>query len=265
MALPPPAEGSTALVTGASSGIGEQFARQLAQRGHGVTLVARRVERLEALAQELRETQRVTVHVVAADLADPAARDALEAELGRRELTVEILINNAGFGIYRDFARSARDRELEQVRVNVEAVVDLAARFYPPMVERGRGAIINMSSTAGLQPIPGNGTYAASKAFVLTFSESLYAEAEDAGVTVTAVLPGPVATEFQEVSDAVFAEKLPRLVWASAEQVARDGLRAADRGRRSVIPRRTARLAFAPNRFAPKWLALAVGKRLMAR
>src|ERR1051325_9330076 len=139
MALPPPAEGSTALVTGASSGIGEQFARQLAQRGHGVTLVARRVERLEALARELRDAHGVIVHVVAADLADPAARDALEAELARRELTVEILVNNAGFGLSRDFARSSRERELEQVRVNVEAVVDLAARFYPPMLERRRG------------------------------------------------------------------------------------------------------------------------------
>src|SRR5438094_6678912 len=104
MALPPPAEGSTAVVTGASSGIGEQFARQLAKRGHGVALVARRVERLEALAQELRETHQVAAHVVAADLADPTARDALEAELAGRELTVEILVNNAGFGIYRDFA-----------------------------------------------------------------------------------------------------------------------------------------------------------------
>lgn len=265
MALPSPSPDSTALVTGASSGIGEQFARGLARRGHGVTLVARRRERLEALADELRGEQGVRVEVVACDLADPAARDALADDVERLGLTVEVLVNNAGFGVYKQLAESDRARELEQVRVLVEAPVDLTSRWLPGMVERGRGAVINLSSTSGLQPIPGNGTYAAAKAHTLFFSEALWAEVKDRGVTVTAVLPGPVRTGFQEASDAVFAEKMPGIVFVPAEQVAEESLRAAEHGKRTIIPGTVVRAAFAPNRFAPKRLALEVGKRLMAR
>jgi hypothetical protein len=264
MPLPPPSATSTAVVTGASSGIGEQLARGLARRGHGVTLVARREERLRALAGELAAEHGVRAEVVACDLTDPAARDALAAEVERRGLAVEVLVNNAGFGVYKPFAESDRERELEQLRLLVEAVVDLTSRWVPGMVERRRGAVVNLSSTSALQPLPFNATYAAAKAYVQFFSEALWEEVRGSGVSVTAVLPGPVRTGFQEASDASFAEKMPKAVWVPAEQVAEQALRAAEKGRRSVIPGAIPRVAFAPNRFAPKRLALAIARRVMA-
>ncbi|MDX6512584.1 MAG: uncharacterized protein QOE36_2088 [Gaiellaceae bacterium] len=265
MALPDPSPQSTALVTGASSGIGREIARELARRGYGVTLVARRRDRLEELARELSKEHGVAAHGVGCDLGDATARDQLATDVDDRGLAVDVLVNSAGFGTYGDFADTPREREVEQVRLNVEAVVDLTARFLPAMISRGRGAVINLSSTSGLQPTPGNADYAASKSFVLFHSEALHAEVAPAGVTVTAVLPGPVRTEFQEANDAEFAEKLPRLVWATAERVARDAVRAADRGKRSIIPGGFAvRAAFGLNRFVPKAIVLRVAKRLMA-
>jgi short-subunit dehydrogenase len=256
MALPPPDPGSTALVTGASSGIGEQLARQLSARGHHVTLVARRRDRLEALASELGNAT-----AQAADLAHQAQRDELFAAVDR---TVEILVNCAGFGVYEPFVESDRDRELEQVRLLVEAVVDLTHRYLPGMARRGRGAVINLSSTAGFQPLPYNAGYAAAKSHVLLLSEGLSGELAGTGVTVTAVCPGPVPTEFQEVSKAKFAERLPKLVHASPERVASDALAAAERGKRVVIPGGPqVRAAFAANRFFPTAFSLPVTKRLM--
>ncbi len=266
MALPPPDAGSTALVSGASSGIGVALARGLAARGHAITLVARRAERLEQIAGELRDHHGVRVEVVPADLSDQAERDRLAAELERRGLAVDVLVNNAGFGIYRPFPDSDRGRELEQVRLLVEAVVDLDARYVPPMVERGRGAVLNVSSTAGFQPLPGNGTYAAGKAFVLYHSEALHEEVRESGVTVTALCPGPVETEFQEVSEPLFDERIPKALWCRPEEVAEDALRGLERGRRTVIPGGLAvRAFFGPNRVAPARLALPVARRLMSR
>ncbi len=263
MALPSPAAGSVALVTGASSGIGEQIARRLAALGHGVVLVARRRERLDALASELT-AEGVRAEVVVADLADAAARDELAAEVQRLGLTVEVLVNAAGFGVYGEFLAGPLEREIEQVRLDVEAVVDLTGRYLPAMVDRGRGAIVNFSSTAGFQPLPGNAGYAAAKAHVLFFSEALHTELAGTGVTVTAVCPGPVPTEFQERNDARFADKLPKATWASPERVAEDAIAAAAAGRRSVIPGGfVVRAAFGPNRYAPVPLALRISKRLM--
>jgi short-subunit dehydrogenase len=258
MSLPIPDPGSTALVTGASSGIGEQFARQLSARGHHVTLVARRRDRLESLAQELGDAA-----VEPADLADPAQRERLVGAITRN---VDILVNCAGFGVYEPYTESSRERELQQVRLLVEAVVDLTHRYVPGMVERGRGAIINLSSTAGFQALPYNAGYAAAKSHVLLLSEALSAELKGTGVTVTAVCPGPVATEFQETSGAEFAEKVPKALWASPERVARDALRAADRGRRAVIPGGPhVRASFAPNRRYPTAFSLPVTKWLMRK
>jgi uncharacterized protein len=258
VSVPAPREGATALVTGASSGIGEQFARQLSARGHHVTLVARGAETLERLAAELGSAD-----ARPADLADAAARDGLAATIER---DVEILVNCAGFGIYTAFADSTRDLELRQVRLLVEAPLDLMHRYLPGMVARGRGAIVNVSSTSGFQALPYNAGYAAAKSHLLLLSEAVGAEVREHGVSVTAVCPGPVPTGFQEASDATFAEKLPKPVWVSAERVARDSLRAADRGRRVVIPGGPhVRAAFAPNRYAPRSLALAISKRIMAR
>ena len=266
MAIPAPSPSSTALVTGASSGIGEQLARQLAARGHHVTLVARRAEVLEALAAQLRDEHGAGVAVVACDLADAAARDALAAAVEQGGRDVEVLVNAAGFGVYRAFAQSDRERELEQVRVLVEAPVDLTHRHLPGMVQRRRGAVINIASTSAFQALPYNAGYAAAKSHMLLFSEALWAEVRDDGVTVTCVCPGPVPTGFQAASDAAFAERLPRVAWVPADRVARDALAAADAGHRVIVPGGLfVRAAFAPNRYAPRGLALAVAKRVMAR
>jgi short-subunit dehydrogenase len=265
MSLPDPSSESIALVTGASSGIGEQFARQLSEMGHRVALVARREDRLERLATELGGTERAVP--IAADLGVPEERDRVAARIEELGAQVEILINNAGFGIYQAFPEAGRDQEIRQVRVLVEAVVDLMARYLPGMRSRRRGAIVNMSSTAALQPLPFNAGYAAAKAHVLLLSEAVHAEVKEQGVTVTAVLPGPVPSGFQEASDAgYFAKKLPKFTFAPPERVAQDALRAAARGRISVIPGGPqVWIAFGPNRRLPRWLVLPISKRLMAR
>ena len=264
VSLPEPSAQSIVLVTGASSGIGEQFARQLSERGYRVALVARREDRLGQLAEELGGNEKAIV--IAADLTAEADRDRLAAELEQHG-EVEILVNSAGYGVYKPFAQSGRQQELRQLRLLVEAVVDLMARYLPGMVERGRGAIINMSSTAGLQALPFNAGYSAAKSHVLTLSEAVHAEVSDQGVTVTAVCPGPVPSGFQEASDAgYFTERLPKFTFVSPERVARDALRAAERGRISVIPGGPqVQLAFGPNRRMPRWLVLPISKRLMAR
>jgi short-subunit dehydrogenase len=265
LSLPEPSARSIALVTGASSGIGEQFARQLAERGYRVAIVARREDRLANLAEELGGTDRAVV--IAADLAVPADRDRLAARLDELDGDVEVLVNNAGFGVFSPFAESRREDELQQVRVLVEAVVDLMGRYLPGMVERGRGAIINMASVSAFQALPYNSGYAAAKSHVLLLSEGVHAEVKEHGVTVTAVCPGPVPSGFQEASDAsYFAQRLPKFTKVPPERVARDALKAADRGRISVIPGGPqVRAAFGPNRKAPRWLALPISKRLMRR
>ena len=266
MALPPSRPDSTALVTGASSGIGTELARGLAARGHGLTLVARRADRLESLAEDLSSRYGVRVEPIAADLSEASDRDRLAGEIESRGLTVEVVVNNAGFGVYEPFGHSDRARELEQVRLLVEAVVDLNARYLPGMLERRRGAILNMASTAGFQPLPGNANYSASKAFVLFHTEALHEEVRGQGVTVTAVCPGPVDTEFLETSQPLFAARVPGPLWTDAETVADEALKALENGRRTVVPGGLAvRAAFALNRMAPASLALPLARRLMSR
>jgi len=265
MSLPPPQPNSIALVTGASSGIGEQFARQLASRGYRVALVARTEARLEALARELGGEQKAVP--IAADLVRPEDRDRLSARIEDLNAEVEILVNCAGYGIYKPFAQSSREDEVNQVRLLVEAPVDLMSRYVPGMVKRGRGAVINISSTAGLQALPYNAGYAAAKGHALLLSEALHMELKDQGVTVTAVCPGPVPSGFQAASDAgYFAERLPKFTFVTAERVARDALRAAERGKISVIPGGPiVRASFGPTRKLPRWAVLRVTKRMMAR
>ena len=264
MPLPEPAAGSTALVTGASSGIGLAIARGLAQRGHGVTLVARRRERLEEIAREIADEHGVRTEVIAADLADPAGRDKLAEQVAANGLDVEILINNAGFGIYEPFASAGREKEQQQLGVLVDAVVDLNSRYLPPMLERGRGAILNMSSTSAFQVLPGNGTYAAAKVYVLFHSEALTEEVKGTGVTVTACCPGPVRTEFQEVGQPLIMDGMPKFVWIDAERCAEDSIEALEEGKMTVIPGPArVRAFFAPNRMAPPRLKLAVARRML--
>jgi uncharacterized protein len=250
--LPPASESSTALITGASSGIGAEVARELAKRGRGVTLTARRKDRLVELADELTERHGIRAETVACDLSSAAARKRMVKTIADRGLDVDVLVNNAGFGSAGRFQELDADMELQMVRTNVEAVVDLCGTYVPEMVERGSGAILNVASTAAFQPIPRQSTYAATKAFVLSFTEGLHVDLKGTGVTATALCPGPTKTEFGEaagIREELF--EIPGLVY-TAEQMAVAGVQAMEKGKRTVIPG-------APN------VVTAVSGRLMPR
>jgi short-subunit dehydrogenase len=222
---------NTALITGASSGIGEQLARQLADRGYDLILVARRKDRLEQLAQELS----TTTHVIECDLASETAK--LSDKVAKLGVDVDLLVNNAGFGLRGHFADLPADREAEMVRVNCEAVVTLTHAFLPGMIERGKGGVITVASTAGMQPLPYETTYAATKAFAISFMDALSMELRGTGVKCLVVNPGPVKTEWQAVAG--YDENtriMPGMI--TAEQCASDALRAYDRGKRSMVPGR---------------------------
>ena len=265
MGLPAASTAGTALVTGASSGIGVAIAWELAARGHALILVARREERLKSLATELRDHHRVAAEPLAADLADPAERDRLVAEVNSRGRIVEVLVNNAGYGSRGDFVSNERERMVGMVRLNIEAVVDLTARFLPGMVERGRGAILNVASTAAFQPMPGAANYAASKAFVLSFSEAIRTELRGSGVGVTAVCPGPVKTEFGEVAGMGGVENnTPDALWMSAEDVAADAVEGVENDKRVVVPGALNRAQSIVGQHSPRALALPLVQRIWA-
>ena len=190
------------LITGASSGIGEAFARRLAGENHNLVLVARSGEKLHQLCDELMLKHKITAHYVALDLTEYESDKKLFEETERHGFEIEWLVNNAGFGSMGDFAELDLERELEMVSLNVMALVALTHRYLPKMRERKSGAIINVSSTAGFQPIPFMATYAATKAFVTSFSEAIAEENRPFNITVTAVCPGPVKTNFFNASAA---------------------------------------------------------------
>jgi short-subunit dehydrogenase len=255
--LPEPSVSNTALVTGASSGIGAAVAAELASRGFSLVLVARREERLHSLATELSSEHGADAEIITADLGQETERDRLESEVRGRGRTVEVLVNNAGFGHQADFSRSPRDRMVEMVRVNVEAVVDLTSRFLKPMVERRRGSVINIASTASFQPLPGSAVYAASKSFVLSFSEAVRTELRGTGVTVTAVCPGPVKTEFMTVAEVPGVEdRTPGVVWMSAEDIARQAVDGAAHDKRVVVPGLLNRAGALAGQHSPRAVAL---------
>ena len=223
-----------ALVTGASSGIGDAVARRLAAEGTDLVLVARDRERLEQLAAELRAAHGVTVEVLDADLSAPVSRAAVEKRLVDGERPVDLLVNNAGFGTTGDFASLPIGREEQEVQVNVLAVMRLTSAALGPMLERRRGAVVNLSSMAALHPTPSTATYGATKAFVTSFSEALHEELAGTGVTVTAVLPGFTRTEFQERANWTAHDSVPAGAWLSPEQVATEALDAAAAGRTRI-------------------------------
>lgn len=257
MALPTPSPVATAVVTGASSGIGADIARELAARGHGVTLVARREDRLRELADEL--AQGVRVEVIACDVADATARAGLLDEVERRGLTTDILVNNAGVGTIGSVTTTRVADEIAQVRVNVEAVIDLTTRAVQQMVPRGRGAILNVGSTAGYHPFPGQAGYAATKAFVKTYTEGVRGELAGTGVTVALLCPGPVRTEFLKnagMDERKFADAFPKFMWMPSREVARAGVDALEHDRGTVIAGLPSQLSTRLFQFMPRRLLL---------
>ncbi len=189
----------TTLITGASSGIGAAFAREFARRGNDVVLVARRRDRLEALATELHADTRARATVIERDLGRPNAGQELKSELDRRGISVSSVVNNAGFGVHGPLAVADPAALSAMIRLNIETVVDVSRAFLPDLLDAGRGALINVASNAGYQPVPGMASYAATKAFVLSFTEALWHELKGTGVRVLAISPGPTHTEFLDV------------------------------------------------------------------
>jgi uncharacterized protein len=244
-----------ALVTGASAGIGAEFAKALSADGYEVILVARRAERMQELAAQLPGK----AHVIACDLAGDAGSLAGKvAELG---LEVDVLVNNAGFGTHGHFAQIDAAREAEEVRLNCETLVTLTHAFLPGMLERRRGGVITVASTAGMQPIPYETVYCATKAFARTFSDALAGELRGSGVRVLCVNPGPVPTEFQQ--QAGYGSWMPPVPGKiSAEQVARESLEAFKSGKRTLIPGSVMRWSMRLNGPAPVGIKLRVTERM---
>jgi short-subunit dehydrogenase len=252
MALPDPTQDSTVVVTGASAGIGASIARELAARGHGVTLVARRRAALEALADELRAEHGVDVHVRVADLAKDRARARLVREV-REGPAIAGLCNNAGTAAFGRVVDHDADEEDQMVRINVLALFDLTNRLVRDMVRRGAGAVLNTASILAFAPIPQNATYAASKAFIASYSEALHTELAGTGVSCTTVNPGPTRTGiWAQAGEPRAAGFGPGLLWHDADEVAREAVEAMARGRRSVTPGWTNKLAALGYRFAPR-------------
>jgi short-subunit dehydrogenase len=251
-----PASRPLAVVTGASSGIGEEFARQLAARGYDLVLVARRVDRLTTLAERLRAEHKVECTPFEADLARPDDRDRLCDKLQPERARLEMLVNNAGFGTHGFFHETELRRELELIDVNCAAPVHLTKRLMPWMLERQRGFVINVASLSAFTPGPVMAMYFASKAFLLSFSEALWEECRDTGVVVTALCPGPVRTEFQRMAGLSPKARSSGTTPVAVERVVSDGLDGAFSGKRVVIPGRQARMAAMLSRWTPRGRAL---------
>ena len=263
MALPEPDPGLTCLVTGASSGIGAEIARGLAQRGLGVTLAARREDRLREIADELAEEYGVRAETISCDVSDIDDRKRMKQEIEDRGLTVEVLVNNAGYGSGGSFIELDGDTEAAMIRTNVESVVALTHAFLPDMVERGRGAVLNLASLNAFQPLPFQATYCASKTAILAFTEAVHEELRGSGVTITAVCPGPVRTEFGEMGGFGGAdEKIPDFVWLEAGKVAEDALDGLEKGERVVVPGALNQLAAYSGHYMPRSLLLPVVRRI---
>jgi short-subunit dehydrogenase len=256
---------TTALVTGASSGIGREIARQLAARGTNIVAVARDEERLQALAREVAEARGdVEVEVLPADLSDPAELAKVEDRLAGGARPVDLLVNNAGFGTYGKFAELDRDGEEREIRVNVLALVRLTHAALGPMLARGKGTVLNVSSVAGLQATPGNATYGATKAFVASFSEAVHGELAGTGVTLTAVLPGFTRTEFQQRA-AIEGRRIPDFLWQSVEDCAAEALAGAQAGKPWVVTGRPNKVAASAITFAPRSLRRRVAALITSR
>jgi uncharacterized protein len=259
--------GKTALVTGASSGIGKAFAELLARKGYAVVLTARRGDRLDALAAELKQKYGVTTHTIVADLSQREASQQIESELVKRGLTIDFLVNNAGYGVPGSYANVSWSDHEKFMQVMVTAVLDLTYRLLPGMIKRGWGRIVNIASVAGMVPSPaGHTLYGASKAFLIRLSEALASENMPQGVNVTAVCPGFTWSEFHDVTGT--REKMnnmPSLLWLKADDVAREGYNAVMKGHSVVVNGGIYRflvwLTGAMPRSISRWVSRMAGRR----
>ncbi len=251
---------NTTLITGASSGIGEVFARKLAARGRNVLLVARSEEKLITLCNELGRSNSIRAQHVTMDLSQTESPARLFEEAEKRGLTVDMLINNAGFGSFGDFTKLELERELNMIDLNVRSLVDLTYRFLVPMRQRKQGAIINVASTAGFQAVPFMSTYAATKAFVLSFSEALWEENRPHGIKVMALCPGVTDTNFFE---AARGQKPPARVAQTPEDVVETALRGLARGKSHIISGWSNRAMTEAERLAPRDLVTRIAGRMM--
>src|SRR5256712_5987959 len=258
----------TVLITGASSGIGREFARQLANRARTIVLLARRSERLADLRDELlNRNPNLDVHVRVVDLADKAEVELLIDSLARDKIDVDLLINNAGLGDLGPFATSDPMRNEQMALVNIVALTSLTRHLLPQMIANRRGGILNVSSSAGFLPIPGDAVYAATKAYVTSFSEALRAELRGTGVSVCAVCPGPVHTEFQEVATRSGGQPEigPKFICVTVDQVVQDALAAVEADRPLVIPGVAMKLGMGLARMTPmailRWASRFSSKR----
>jgi short-subunit dehydrogenase len=260
-----PRERETALVTGASSGIGWELARLFARDGYDLVLVARRRERLEQLGDALAREFGVRATILAEDLSDPSTPGRIAAELLRQSLTVDVLVNNAGIGVYGLFVKTSLEKELEMIQINMTAVTHLTKLLLPGMLERRRGRILNLASTAAFQPGPLMAVYYATKAYVLSFSEALANELSGTGVTVTALCPGPTITEFQEAASVDQTRLFTGPLVMSAATAARAGYEGMRKGKRVVIPGIPNKVLVQAVRFTPRRLVTALARRIQER
>ena len=264
MNVPEPVAGATAVVTGATAGIGAELARMLAAAGHDLLLVARTADRLSANAAELEREHGVSVSTRPCDLSDPAEAAELGTELADRDISVLCL--NAGQGVFGAFAETDPDQLVGLITLNVLGVSELAARVLPGLVGRGRGYVLMVGSTGGNQPLPGFAAYAATKAFVNSLAEALHEELRGSGVTCTLLAPGPVKSEFADRSGAAkSAEMIPGVAWVTAEQAARAALAGLANGRRRVVPGLSGRVVDASGRLTPNPVVLPIVHRMMRK
>lgn len=251
--------GKTALVTGASSGIGEAFANLLAQQGADLILVARRAERLDTLAKKLRDQYQVSVNTIAMDLSEPGAAALLYEKTQQMELKVNLLVNNAGIGKHGNYLESDLDDHHQMINLNVIAVQDLTYLFANDMAAQGSGQILLVASIAGFLPVPRFATYAATKAYVLSLGESLAKELKSAGVSITTLCPGGTSTEFMDISGQKI-DGVRTLAMMSSESVAKAGLNALNKQQRVVVPGLLYKVSIASLRFFPRRMQAIFGQ-----
>jgi short-subunit dehydrogenase len=253
-------QGPTALVTGGSGGIGLELAKVLARNGFNLVLVARNRDTLEAAAGQLEGKFDVKAHVFAADLTRPDAPEAIFDFLQNENIPIEILINNAGFGLGGEFSETELQRELDMIQVNIGALTHLTKLFLPPMIKRRSGHVLNVASTAAFQPGPLMAVYYATKAYVLSFSEALAEELRNTGVTVTALCPGPTQTDFADTAEVSSSPLVNAFGIADAADVASYGFDAMMHGKRLAIPGIRNKIVAQANRIAPRALSAKIGR-----